>query len=111
MESPADVSVVRQILGVIKELGKFTPYIADYIKPLGDLLSQKNQFYRGNPQQKAFDWIKTELTKSLVLALYDPNKYTVVAADSSSYGIGAVVIQKEKNGILRPCPYASRANA
>ena len=51
MEAPTDVSGERRILGVINQLGKFTPNLADCTKPLRDLLSQKNQFYWGHPQQ------------------------------------------------------------
>ena len=42
------------------------------------------------------------------MSFYDPNQETVVAADSSSYGLGGVLMQKF-NGVLKPICYASRS--
>ena len=52
--------------------------------------------------------MKAELTKPLVLALYDPLAPTKVCADASSYWLGAVLLQK-KNSSWRPVVYASRS--
>ena len=62
----------------------------------------------GPSQQRAFDLVKDELSKTPVLALYDQNRETTVSADASSYGLGAVLRQRT-NGTLRPVAYASRA--
>ena len=43
-----------------------------------------------------------------MLSFYDPNQETVVAADSSFYGLGAVLMQKF-NGVLKPTCFASRS--
>ena len=52
--------------------------------------------------------MKDELSKTPVLALYDPNRETTVSADASSCGLGAV-LRQSTNGSLRPVAYASRA--
>ena len=44
-----------------------------------------------------------------VLAHYDPNRPTLISADASSTGIGAVLIQIQENGERRPICYASRS--
>ena len=63
----------------------------------------------GEPQQKTFSQIKEALTTSPVLALFDPNLDTVVSADASSYGLGAVLLQKQQSGELKPVAYISRS--
>ncbi|XP_046855956.1 uncharacterized protein K02A2.6-like [Xenia sp. Carnegie-2017] len=63
----------------------------------------------GGAQQKAFEEMKTELSSVPVLAYYDPTKRTVLAADASSYGIGAVLWQLNKKGEKKPVAYASRS--
>ncbi|XP_053389029.1 uncharacterized protein K02A2.6-like [Mercenaria mercenaria] len=106
---PKDVHSVRSFMGMVTQLGKFSPLLAEYSKPIRDLLSSKNQFYWGSDQQEAFDKIKCILTETPVLALYDPNRETTLMTDSSNYAIGCVVLQKQDNGEFKPVSYASRA--
>ena len=44
-----------------------------------------------------------------VLALYDPEKETMVSSDASSFGLGAVLMQKQPSGEMRPVAHASRS--
>ena len=53
--------------------------------------------------------IKEELSSTPVLALYAPSKETIVSADASSYGLVAVLIQKQDNHQWKPVVYASRS--
>ena len=46
-------------------------------------------------QQCAFCQNKQELSKTLVLALYDPIHDTIVSADASSYGLETVLMHKQ----------------
>lgn len=108
MKEPSNVSEVRSFLGMVNQLGKFIPGLAEKDKPLRDLLSKKNQWVWGYAQQKAFDQLKSELTSTPVLTLYDPNKDLKLSADASSYGLGAVLFQKEGEQ-WRPVAYASRS--
>ena len=91
------------------QLSKFVPHLASMTKPLRDLLTKKNSWSWGPPQQEAFQVVKQALTKSPVLALYDPGLETTVAADASSYGLGAVLRQKQADGTTRPVAYVSRS--
>ncbi len=109
MEEPTDVSGIRRFLGLANQLGKFTPELADQTKPLRDLLSSKNEWSWGHPQTEAFQSIKKLLSTTPCLALYDPQRETILSADASSYGIGAVLKQKQPDGSLRPTVFASRA--
>ena len=53
--------------------------------------------------------MKDALTKSPALELFDPGLETVVSADSSSYGLVAVLLQTQANGERRPVAYVSRS--
>ena len=90
-------------------LSKFTPNLAKTTKNLHDLLAKKNHWTWGEPQQKAFEKIKQQLSSSPVLAIYNPEKQTIVAADASSYGLGTVLSQIPSDGTSRAVAYASRS--
>ena len=48
-----------------------------------------------------------KLTTARVLALVDSTRETFVSADSSCYGLGAVLLQKQAEGIMKPVAYIS----
>ena len=62
MDTPQNVSDVRRFLGMVNQLGKFVPHLAEKTKPIRDLLSTKNEFLWGRTQQDAFEKLKKELT-------------------------------------------------
>ena len=75
---------------------------------LKELLKSKNAWTWGPSQEKSFSDIKSEMTNSSCLIHFDVNKETVILADASSYGVGAVLRQHDK-GFLKPVDYASRS--
>uniref|UniRef100_A0A1A7X3E1 Gypsy retrotransposon integrase-like protein 1 n=1 Tax=Iconisemion striatum TaxID=60296 RepID=A0A1A7X3E1_9TELE len=108
MKEPSNVSEVRSFLRMVNQLGKFIPGLAEKDKPLRNLLSKKNQWVWSHAQQQAFVLLKTDLTTTPVLTLYDPNKELRLSADASSYGLGAVLLQRESEE-WKPVAYASRS--
>ena len=100
---------MRRVLGMVNHLGKFIPNLAEKTEPLRKLLSKQNAWIWEYPQATAFQKIKEDLIKSPVLALYTPTRETVVSADASSFGIGAVIQQRQDTGDFKPIAYASRS--
>uniref|UniRef100_A0A8C7Z7B9 ribonuclease H n=1 Tax=Oryzias sinensis TaxID=183150 RepID=A0A8C7Z7B9_9TELE len=108
MGAPTNVSELRSFLGMVNQLGRFIPNLAEKDKVLRDLLSKKNHWYWGPEQQTAFERLKKELSSTPVLTLYDPNSVLKISADASSFGLGAVLLQKS-NAEWAPVAYASGA--
>ena len=108
MASPKSTTELRRFMGMVNQLGKFSPRIADLTKPMRELLSTKRAWSWGPAQEEAFAKVKAELTAHTVLALYDPQADTKISADASSHGLGAVLLQKTKQE-WRPVAYASQA--
>jgi len=109
MKTPQDIGEVRRFLGMVHQMAKFSPQLAGKAKPLRELLSSKDQWSLTGAQQQVFEQIKHELSSHPVLTLYNPAADTVVAADASSFGLGAVLTQKQSDNQWRPIAYASSA--
>ena len=108
MPAPSDVSGVRRILGCLQTHAKFLPKLADLAKPIHELLGKNIHFCWTDIHQQAFEEIKKALTSSPILDHFAPGRPTRVAADASSYGLGAALEQKVYNMPWRPVWFASR---
>ena len=107
MKPPTNVPELRRFLGMVNQLGKFSRNLAELTQPLRELLSKKQAWLWGPNQEQAFSSIKDELSKPTILTLYNPEAQTKVSADASSYGLGAVLLQKS-NDLWKPVAFASR---
>jgi hypothetical protein len=107
MPPPQNVTELRRVLGMLNYVQKFVPELAEKTRPLRELLKKDIEWTWGQAQEKAFQDLKLALTSPPVLAHYSPHLPTKVSADASSYGLGAVLLQK-KGEDWRPVFYASR---
>ena len=57
-------------------------------------------------QQESFEKVKAEIATPQVLAHYDVTAETKVSADASSYGLAAVLLQKQGE-LWKPVAFAS----
>ncbi|UYV65228.1 K02A2.6-like [Cordylochernes scorpioides] len=88
--SPSSISEVRRFLGMVN----FTV--------------KRNDWRWDSAQEEAFEKVNKLLSTSPTLTLFDPNLPTTVSADASSYGLGAVLLQKSEDGYQKAVAYASR---
>ena len=88
MDTPKSVSELRRFLGMVNQLGKFLPNIAE----LRELLSIKRAWSWGPAQAEAFSKLKQELISPHILAFYDQAADTIVSANASSHSLGAVLL-------------------
>ena len=103
MPPPSDKERVQRLLGTVNYLDKFIVNKAAIQGPISQLLQKDAAFVWDTQQQLAFDELKQVISKSPVLAYFDNTKQTVLNADASSTGLGAVVMQDGK-----PIAYGSR---
>ena len=107
--TPVNDGDIHRFLGMVNQISKFSPNLSDVTQLLRELLIKGNQWVWGGPQQRAFSQVKEALTSSPVLALFDPNLDTVVSANASSFGLGAVLLQKQPTGDFKPVANISRS--
>ena len=72
-----------------------------------DLLKSDVVWQWGTAQEKAFQLLKERVSTTPVLVFYDPNQATLVSADASNFGFGAVLFQQH-DGAMSPVVYSSR---
>ena len=94
---PTDVKTLRGFLGKINYYHKFIPQRAIKLYPLYQLLKKKNPWNWDEDAQNAFEHVKSVLTSSPILRIFDPTKETILYTDASRKGIGAVLRQRDPN--------------
>ncbi|XP_030828454.1 uncharacterized protein K02A2.6-like [Strongylocentrotus purpuratus] len=106
---PRSVKELQRFMGMVNQVGKFLPGLAEINEPLRQLLKKDNVWCWGEAQQRSFTQIKEMMVSTAVLAHYDPELPTVIAADASGTGMGAILYQVQTDGNRRPVCYASRS--
>ncbi|XP_062700774.1 uncharacterized protein K02A2.6 isoform X1 [Aedes albopictus] len=108
---PRNVQEMRNFLGMITYLSRFIPNLSTLVvltTPLRGLLRKDTKFRWELTHQAAFLEIKSILADPKSLGYYSPKDKTILIADASPTGLGAVLLQ-EKDGIKRVICYISKS--
>lgn len=105
---PTNVSQLKSFMGLVNFYSKFCVNMSDILKPLYSLLKKSVKWEWTDVCNKAFSKIKKVLSSSPILAHYDASLPLILSVDSSAYGVGAVLTQRDADGCERPVCCASR---
>lgn len=94
---------------MVQYYAKFLPDLATHLAPLHRLIQKDVKWSWGAAEEASFLVVKEMLLQDRVLMRYDPDLPLVLATDSSSYGLGAVLSHHTPEGVERPIAYASRS--
>lgn len=105
---PKTSEEMRSFLGLVTYVGKFIPDLATITEPLRFLTRKGVIFKWSEAQQQSFENLKQLITSNALLGYYSIDDNTQLYADASPVGLGAVLVQHDKQG-PRIISYASKS--
>ncbi|XP_046746420.1 uncharacterized protein K02A2.6-like [Diprion similis] len=106
--TPENAEEVRSFLGLINFSSRFIPDLATTSEPLRRLTKKNHKFEWNKEQERAFQELKKAIVRPGTLGFFQKGVKTQVIADASPVGLGAVLIQIQKDG-PRVIKYVSKA--
>ena len=70
---------------------KFSAHLSELAEPISELSKEKVPFNWGPEHEESFKLVKREIANGPNLAYYNPRKSTVLQADASINGLGALL--------------------
>ncbi|XP_049880106.1 uncharacterized protein K02A2.6-like [Pectinophora gossypiella] len=101
---PKTIEELQSFLGLVNYINKWIPNLATTTEPLKELLRMKLgkkasiERYWTEKQEEAFKKLREGLCNIDTLGYYDIKDKIQVIADASPVGLGAVLVQTDKNG-------------
>jgi hypothetical protein len=109
--TPSSVKAVRGFIGFANFYRVFIPEFSDIAEPLLTLTKKDVVFRWDEACNQAFEKIKELLITAPILAHFDPDKETLVEADSSGHATGGLLLQKDELNNWRPVAYYSKKHS
>ena len=102
------IKETRKFLGFCNFYRKF---IKDYTKitsPINQLVKKNTKFTWTEETQKAFDKLKKKFEEKPIFITSNPTKLFEIFTDALNYVTGAVLTQRDNNGVQHPCFFYSK---
>lgn len=106
---PTNETEVKSFLGLANYMNKFIPNLATIDEPLRQLTQKGVRFLWTERHTNAFEAIKQAMSQAVRLGYFDVNDRTLVLADASPVGLGAILAQTDENNETRIVSYASKS--
>lgn len=105
---PRNAKEVLRFVSLASYFRRFVPAFSVLAKPLYDLVRKNAKFEFGAKQHSAFEILKEHLASKPILAIYSPTAETELHCDASTSGFGAILLQKQEDGLFKPIFYFSQ---
>lgn len=105
---PRNTREVHRFVCLASYFRRFIKNFSIIAKPLYDLVRKNATFQFGPEQNRVFELLKKMLSTQPILAIYSPKLLTELHCDASASGFGAILLQKQNDGTMRPVSYFSR---
>src|SRR5690606_11804160 len=106
--TPTSAKELQSFLGLCSYFRRFVRNFSSRVSSLRQLLSQDTPFIWTEQHEAEFGDMKSALSSPPVLAHFSPDQVSVLHTDASSFGLGAVLLQRESSS-ERPVAFASRS--
>ena len=107
-QPPSSVKGVCSFLRFANFYQKFIPNFSNVIAPIVLLTCKDHPWSWTEPQQTAFDTLKSIFSSAPVLCIPDISCSFCLMTDASLLAAGAVLMQSDAAGDLHPCAYFSK---
>src|SRR6478735_4252927 len=105
---PRQLRDVRSFLGFSNFYRGFINNYSAITTPMTELTKKGREFVWAEPQQKAFELLKSKMGQAPVLRHFVLSDLIVIETDASDYAIGAILSQIDKGNTTRPVAFLSR---
>ena len=107
---PKTVKGSRSFLGFANFYRRFIRNYSELTIPLTALTQKDKDFVWDSKCDESFEQLKRMFITAPIIMQFDPDRETIVEADSSGWATGGILSQYDEDGVLRPCAYFSRKN-
>jgi hypothetical protein len=96
LQPPTTRRQLRHFIGLVNYYRDMWRRRSELLAPLSMLTSEKTKFKWTDVEQKAFDRMKTQISKDVLLSYPDFNKPFYIHTDASKIQLGAAISQENK---------------